>query len=69
MTTSSEKNIALKKNGKLKDGTIKTTLLPGSSNDSGIIFRASAPEGEFYSNEEGLSYYWFRINYTIINTD
>ena len=66
MTTSSEKNIALKKNGKLKDGTIKTTLLPGSSNDSGIIFRASAPEGEFYSNEEGLSYYW--LYYTSTGT-
>ena len=50
----------------MKDGTIKTTLLPGSSNDSGIIFRASAPEGEFYSNEEGLSYYW--LYYTSTGT-
>ncbi len=59
ISTTSKYSIGLLKDKKVKDGTITASLIPGSSNDNGIVFRATRPNGSsFYEKEEGLSYYW-----------
>ena len=60
ITSTSKYSLAVLKDKKVKDGTITASLIPGTSNDNGIIFRATRPtNSSFYEKEEGLSYYWF----------
>ena len=59
--TSKSKTIATVKNSDLYNGTLRTSFVPGSTLEAGIIFRATIPNGEFYEKEAGLSYYWLYI--------
>lgn len=59
--TSKSKTIATVKNSDLYNGTLRTSFVPGSNLEAGIIFRATIPNGKFYEKEAGLSYYWLYI--------
>ena len=60
---SGNEQLGVSAEGRLKNGTLSTTMKIPESGEAGLVFALSAAEGEsYFEKESGLSYYYFAVN-------
>lgn len=65
--TISSKTIGVVKGSNMYKGTLTTSFIPGCASEAGLIFRATVPEGNYYEEENGLSYYFLYIENGVVS--
>ena len=60
---SATEQLKISADGRLKKGTLTTTMKVPESGEAGLVFALTVPNSEqYFETESGLSYYYFAVN-------